>query len=252
MNSGRWQRTWFWFQRNVGAGWIDLLAGPLFEVHGFEHVAATPRDRPLLVAANHRTAFDLYAVMCVLFRRLPGWRSILFPVRGRYFYQTLGGITLNWLAAWWSMYPPFFHSPGRRRFDQWALNELARLCRDGPGRIVGFHPEGTRGKGPDPYALLPAQAGIGRLLHDARPITVPVFVIGLSNSLRDILAKRRRGGESIRLRFGPPIDYTPFLDLPPTTSTYRQMAELVMDRIAQLAEEDRNATAGAASGNGAQ
>jgi 1-acyl-sn-glycerol-3-phosphate acyltransferase len=239
MNRGRWQRAWFMAQREVGARWIELVVGPLLEVRGLEHVAATSRERPLLLVANHRSYFDLYVVMSVLFRRLPGWRAICFPVRGRYYYQRPGGLALNALAAWWSMYPPFFHTPELRRFDQWALQHLTDLCREGPGRLVGFHPEGTRNKGPDPYALLPPQPGVGRLLYHAHPQVVPAFIGGLGNSIPEILARRRRGGDPVRLWFGEPLEYNQLLGSPPGSRTYRLLAELAMAKIVELAECDR-------------
>lgn len=242
MNRGAWPRLWCWCQREIGARWIALLAEPLFEVHGLEHVMATSRERPLLVAANHRTFFDLYVVATVLFRNTPGWRAINFPVRGRYFYQRPAGLAINFLVAWWAMYPPFFHTSSKRRFDQWALDELVELCREGPGRLVGFHPEGTRNQGPNPYQLLPAQAGIGRLLHEAQPAVIPVFIGGLTHDLGEILHRRRHRGERIRIRFGAPLEYAEFLALPAAGRTYRALADAVMTRIAALGEEDRRTT----------
>ncbi|MBK9066852.1 MAG: 1-acyl-sn-glycerol-3-phosphate acyltransferase [Gemmatimonadetes bacterium] len=220
-------------QRQLGARWITTLAGPLLDLHGLEHVAATRRDRPLLLAANHRSFFDLYLVMAVLYRRLPGWRSTCFPVRGRYFYQRPGGVLLNALVAQWAMYPPFFREPGKRRFDQWALGELARLAREGEGRLIGFHPEGTRNRDPDPYSFLPPQPGIGRLMLDAAPTTVPVFIAGLPNGIGEIVRRRRRGGERIRLWFGPPLAYDT------AGGDARVLAAQVMDAIAALAARDR-------------
>lgn len=239
MNQGNWQRTWFWCQREIGARWIELALGPLLEVHGLEHVEATSRGRPLLLVANHRSFFDLYVVMTTLFRRTPGWRAICFPVRGRYYYQTVGGLAVNAVAAWWSMYPPFFHQPGRRRFDQWALAHLIDLCRVGPGRLIGYHPEGTRNKGDDPYALLPPQPGVGRLMHEARPQVVPVFVNGLTNNIAEVISRRWRGGERVRLWFGPALQYEEFLSLPAANPSYRRIAEFVMVKIAELASRDR-------------
>jgi 1-acyl-sn-glycerol-3-phosphate acyltransferase len=247
MNHGRWPRLWCWCQRHVGARWIALLAEPLFEVHGLAHVTATSRDRPLLVVVNHRTFFDLYVLSTVLFRRTTGWRSIHFPVRGRYFYQHPGGVAVNLLIAQWAMYPPFFHTPSRRRFDQWALEELCQLCRAGPGRLIGFHPEGTRNRGPDPWNLLPPQAGIGRLLYEARPAAIPVFIGGLTQDLGEVLRRRRRGGERIRIRFGAPLEYREYLDRPAGGATYRALAAMVMARIAALAREDRGAVLAAAA-----
>jgi 1-acyl-sn-glycerol-3-phosphate acyltransferase len=245
MNSGRWQRLWFRCQRGIGARWIAAVTGPLVEVHGLEHVGATSRARPLLLVANHRSLFDLYVVMSVLFLRLPGWRAINFPVRGRFFYQNPAGILLNGLAAFWSMYPPFFHGPAKHRFDQWALAELTSLCRERPGQLVGFHPEGTRNRNPDPYSFLPVQPGLGRLMFDARPQVVPVFIAGLSNSFAEILRRRSGGGERIRIWFGPEIDYRRFCDGSATAETYRALAESVMGEIKKLGESDKAASAAA-------
>lgn len=241
MNRGTWQRIWFWGQREIGARWIEGALGPILQVHGLEHVLETSRERPLLLVSNHRSFFDLYVVMSTLFRRTPGWQSTCFPVRGRYYYQTLGGLALNGVAAWWTMYPPFFHEPGHRRFDQWALEHLSELCREGRGRLIGFHPEGTRNKGSDPYVLLPPQSGVGRLIHQARPQVIPVFVNGLSNNLLEMIGRRWRGGEPVRLWFGPTLDYREWIDAPASSETYRGIARLVMDRIAQLGELDRAA-----------
>src|SRR5262249_44833955 len=163
---------------------------------------------------------DLYVVMSTLFRRTPGWQATCFPVRGRYYYQTLGGLCLNGLAAWWTMYPPFFHDPGHRRFDQWSLEQLVELCREGPGRLIGFHPQGSRNRAPATAALRPPQAGGGRLVHQARPQVLPVFIAGFSNNLPEMMARRWRGGEKVRLWFGPPVDYASLLDLPAATPSY--------------------------------
>lgn len=231
MNQGRWQRVWFAGQSTLGARWIEWVAGPSLDVEGLEHVAATSRDRPLLLVANHRSFFDLYLVMSTLFRRLPGWRSTIFPVRGKYFYQSLGGVALNAGAAWWSMYPPFFHTPARRRFDAWSLNELTELCREGSGRLIGFHPEGRRNLDPDPLSLLPAQSGVGRLIHAANPQVVPALISGLGNNLAELFARRWKKGERIRLAFGPALDFQDLIALSPSPATYRAIAERTMDGI---------------------
>lgn len=236
MQRGSWSRFWVACQRQIGARWITGLAGPLLEVHGLEHVAATSRERPLLLAANHRSFFDLYVAMAVLYRRLPGWRAACFPVRGRYFYQRPGGVLVNALVANWAMYPPFFREPGKRRFDQWALDELGELCREGPGRLIGYHPEGTRNRDPDPYSFLPPQPGIGRLMLQATPAVIPVFIGGLPNSLGEILRRRRQRGEPIRVWFGPALDYS---TAPPATAA--SLAGLVMGAIAAQARSDQAA-----------
>jgi 1-acyl-sn-glycerol-3-phosphate acyltransferase len=234
-----WQPFWFRCQRGIGARWIGWLADPLLEVHGLGLVQATSRERPLLVVANHRTMWDLYVMMSVLFRRIEGWRSILFPVRGRYFYQRPGGLLLNGSMAFWSMFPPFFHERRKVRFDQWSLQVLADLAREGAGRLIGFHPEGTRNKDPDPYSFLEPQPGIGRLIHMSWPIVVPLFIAGLPPTFREVLGRRIHGGEPYRLWFGPALDFRVFQGTPPTAATYRSIAGFVMAAIRGLGDEDR-------------
>jgi 1-acyl-sn-glycerol-3-phosphate acyltransferase len=70
------------------------------------------------------------------------------------------------------MYPPFFVTgknpvPEKRVFDKYSLRRLAQLCREGPGNVIGFHPEGTRNKNDDPYSYLRPQPGIGKLIKEA-------------------------------------------------------------------------------------
>ncbi|HSE67268.1 MAG TPA: lysophospholipid acyltransferase family protein, partial [Gemmatimonadales bacterium] len=238
MNQGRWKRLWCWCDREIGARWIEAFVGSRLEIHGLERIARASRERPLLLAANHRSFFDMYVVMALLFRRTDGWRDIYFPVRGRFFYQSPLGVLLNFLGAWWAMYPPFFHSAAKRRFDQYAFGLLTELCREGTGRLVGFHPEGTRNKSEDPYSFLPVQSGIGHLILEARPQLMPVFIAGLSNSLGHEMGRGRREGNRIRVHFGEVVDYRAPTRLAQRVSA-RAVAEEVMQRIRALAEEDR-------------
>ena len=84
-----------WWQRHVGRSLVGLLVARRLEVHGLEHVDASSRERPLLLVANHRSYFDLFAVVYAILRRTRGWRHINFPVRGRYFYQSMGGVAIK-------------------------------------------------------------------------------------------------------------------------------------------------------------
>ncbi|HXE58864.1 MAG TPA: lysophospholipid acyltransferase family protein, partial [Gemmatimonadales bacterium] len=194
MNRGRWKALWSRCQRAIGARWIGLASSRLLRVHGLEHLDALPADRPLLLVANHRSFFDFYVIASVLLRRLRRPVRLYFPVRGRYFYQSPVGLLINFLIGWWSMFPPLFSSERRRRFDAHALGVLIELLRD-PATVVGLHPEGRRNLGPDPYQFLPPQPGVGRLIHQARPAVVPVFVAGLGNDLVRQLAANWLGGE---------------------------------------------------------
>ena len=244
MNRGQWKRFWTWCQKVFGAGWIHLSTYNLMRIHGLEHLENVSHDRPILLAANHRSFFDMYTVSTTLFRHTSWRKQLFFPVRGRFFYQSPLGLFVNLIMGWWSMYPPFFATgdkplPQKRPFDQFSMRLLAQLCREGAGNVIGFHPEGTRNKGEDPYSFLPAQPGIGKLIKDSAPQVVPVFIAGLGNKLGKQVLGNWTGGEKIRIYFGPQIDFSEHLVKKDRVRTYKEIADFVMKKIEELADEDR-------------
>ena len=246
MNHGKWKRFWTWCQKILGAGWIHLSTYNLMQVYGLEHVEAVSHERPILLVANHRSFFDMYTVSTVLFRNTTWRKQLFFPVRGRFFYQQPLGMFVNLVMGWWSMYPPFFASGEnplikKRPFDKFSFRVLTDLARRGAGNIIGFHPEGTRNKSSDPYSFLPAQPGVGKLIKDAAPQVIPVFIAGLGNDLPKQVLGNWRGGEKIRIHFGEQLDLSNYLSKPDRARTYKEIAEFVMSKIAELGEQDRQA-----------
>ena len=63
-----------------------------------------------------------------------------------------------------------------------------------------MHPEGTRGKGPDPYEFLPAQPGVGKLALVAQPIVIPAFILGLGNNIVEDIRSTSRKARARRTR----------------------------------------------------
>jgi 1-acyl-sn-glycerol-3-phosphate acyltransferase len=239
MNQGGWKRLWTWCQRVFGAGWIHLSTYNLMVVHGLEHVEGVSHEKPLLLVANHRSFFDMYTVSTVLFRETRWKKRLFFPVRGRFFYESPLGSLVNLLMGWWSMYPPFYGENEKRLFDKYSLRRLVQLCRSGPGNVIGFHPEGTRNKDSDPYTFLRAQPGIGKLIKEASPQVIPVFIAGLGNNLPRQVLGNWTGGEKIRLHFGAPLDLARFYRMKDHVRTYKEIGEYVMSEIALLGEDDR-------------
>jgi 1-acyl-sn-glycerol-3-phosphate acyltransferase len=248
MNRGGWKRFWTLCQRVLGAGWIHVSTYNLMRDSGLEHVEAASRERPLLLVANHRSFFDMYVVSTVLFRHTRWRKQLFFPVRGRFFYDSFAGLLVNLLMGWWSMFPPFFAGGDnpkldKREFDKFSMRLLASLCRDGAGNVIGFHPEGTRNKGADPYSYLRPQPGVGKLIKDARPQVVPVFIAGLGNDLPKQVLGNWRGGEPVRVHFGPALDFSDFYERRDSVRTYKEIADFCMSKIAELGERDRAARA---------
>jgi 1-acyl-sn-glycerol-3-phosphate acyltransferase len=244
MNQDRWKRFWTWCQSVFGAGWIQLSTYNLIRVYGLENIEAADHDRPILLVANHRSYFDMYVVSTVLFRRTRWRKQLFFPVRGRFFYTSPLGLFVNLIMGWWSMYPPFFTGgdkpmPEKREFDKYSMRRLAQLSREGAGNVIGFHPEGTRNLSDDPYSYLRPQPGLGKLIKDANPQVVPVFIAGLGNNLPKQVLGNWFGGEKVRIHFGKQLDLSEFVAKKDHVRTYKEIAEFVMSKIAELGIEDR-------------
>ncbi|HLR06779.1 MAG TPA: lysophospholipid acyltransferase family protein [Pyrinomonadaceae bacterium] len=244
MNLGRWKRFWTWCQSVFGAGWIHLSSYNLLHVYGLEHIEAVDHDRPILLVANHRSFFDFFTVSSVLFYRTRFGKRLFFPVRGRFFYQSPAGMFVNLVMGWWSMYPPFFSGgdkpiPAKREFDKYSFRRLTQLCREGAGNVIGFHPEGTRNRSDDPYSYLRPQPGVGKLIKEANPQVVPIFITGLGNNLPRQVLGNWFGGEKVRIHFGKQLDLSEFIARKDHVRTYKEIGEFVMSRIADLGEADR-------------
>lgn len=247
MNRGPAKTLWTGYQRAVGARILRWATAGRLHLHGLEHAHAVSPARPLLLVANHRTFLDLYMVSSILLLRVPGRWRLFFPVRGRYCYQSAGGALLNAAAAGWAMYPPFFREPGTRALDRLMLERLIALLSEGPGNVVGFHPEGTRNQGDDPWSLLAPHPGVGELVLAARPQILPVFTAGLTNDVKAFLTTERRRRSPVRVHFGAPVPADAYDAVPRRARGYVEVARDLMARIAALAEADRAGFGGRAS-----
>jgi 1-acyl-sn-glycerol-3-phosphate acyltransferase len=144
--------------------------------------------------------------------------------------------------GWWSMYPPFFREEGegeKRKFDKFSVRELIRISSAGKGHIIGFHPEGKRNLNSDPYSFLAAQPGIGKVILNAEPHVIPVFIAGLGNDLPRQILGNWTGGEKVRIWFGEQIDLSPFYGKRDSLRTHKEIADHLMSKISDLGEKDR-------------
>lgn len=243
MNLGHWKRFWTFCQRHIGSLWIKISTYNLMNVFGIEHVENSDASRPLLLVANHRSFFDMYVVSSVIFRQTTRPVRLFFPVRGRFFYDNPLGWFVNLVMGWWSMYPPFFRETGeasKREFDKYSLERLIQLCSTGKANLIGFHPEGKRNLDDDPYHFLPAQPGVGKVIMEATPQVIPVFIAGLGNDLPKQILGNWTGGEKVRLWFGQPLDLSDFYEQRNSLRTHKKIADHIMDTIGALGEKDRD------------
>ena len=226
-------------QRRFNAVWVFYTVHRRLHLIGLDHVRNLAETTGILLASNHRSFFDQYVISCILYRTTRLKLEINFPVRADYFYQKPLGVGLNLTMSWMAMYPPVFRELSKRDFNSYSVSRLVQLLRQ-PGAVVGIHPEGTRNTGDDPYALLKAQPGIGKMILEARPIVVPIFINGLTNDFvaqtRDNLLGR---GDPIVVVFGPPLDLAAFYDKPNKLRTHKEIADFVLAEIAALGEKER-------------
>ncbi len=222
---------------------IGSCGGRRLDVHGLEHIAPLGPHARILLLANHRSFFDFFTVLYVLFFRTKLPRRLFFPTRGSFFYDHPAGPLVNLAMSAMRMFPPVLRDTKKRSWNEYMLKRTIDELRV-PGTIVGLHPEGTRNKNDDPYALLPAQPGIGKVALAADfAHVVPVFVLGMSNELRKELVWNFTAAAEHRIsvRFGAPIDLSDLRKRPPKLTVAKRTADVCLDAIRTLAEEDRAA-----------
>lgn len=242
MNLGFWKVIWTFCQRHIGSLWIKIATYNLMDVHGIENVENSDATRPLLLVANHRSFFDMYVVSSVIFRQTKRPIKLFFPVRGKFFYNNPLGWFVNLMMGWWSMYPPFFREDKearKREFDKYALRRLIQICAVGESHIIGFHPEGKRNLNPDPYQFERVQPGVGKIIMEAKPQVIPVFITGLGNHLPKQILGNWTGGEKIRIWFGNEIDLSEFYVQRNAVRTHKKIADHLMAKIGELGEKDK-------------
>jgi 1-acyl-sn-glycerol-3-phosphate acyltransferase len=227
-----------WCQRYIGSTWIHHCTKHLRHIHGFERVPRFPTNQSFILVCNHRSFFDLYVVTAELVRRgLP--QRMVFPVRSNFFYTNPIGLFVNGVMSFFAMYPPIFRERRQAALNPASLDELCWLLNRG-GVFAGMHPEGTRKRDDDPYTLLPAQRGVGRIIRDAGVPVVPVFINGLINDLpKQVGSNFDRTGTPIIAVFGEPVDFGDLLTQPSTPKTHQTIAERALEVVAALGQEEK-------------
>jgi 1-acyl-sn-glycerol-3-phosphate acyltransferase len=238
---GKWLQTRF--LRGVSYVWVRAGIANRMLVEGLDDLMALRPDTGVMLVSNHRSFFDQYAMLLACYMGPVPWaKRLYFPVRSNFFYDQPLGIVVNAAVAAGAMYPPIFRQAERRALNDDALERMVEIVRR-RGNVLGMHPEGTRGKGPDPYAFLPAQPGVGKLALMARPVVIPAFILGLGNKpLDDIRAnftRDARGSRAIVTVFGPPVDYADLCVEKPRPTLYKKCADRFMAEVGKLAVREK-------------
>jgi 1-acyl-sn-glycerol-3-phosphate acyltransferase len=159
-------------------------SGSHLEVEGLQHL---PQDRPVIVASNHQSWFDVWALAAAI------------PQRFRFIAKSeLRKIPLFGLA-WESAGHISIDRRDRARAIR-ALDEAAELMRSDNSAVVIF-PEGTRSPTGE---LLPFKKGAFMMALRTGIEVVPAAVLG-GRAVQKKGDWRVRPGRII-VRFAPPID----------------------------------------------
>jgi 1-acyl-sn-glycerol-3-phosphate acyltransferase len=238
--------------RGVSYVWVRAGIANRILVEGLDDLIALRPDTGVMLVSNHRSFFDQYAMLLACYMGPVPWaRQLYFPVRSNFFYDQPLGIVVNAVVAGGAMYPPIYRQTERRALNDDALDRMVAIVRR-PGNVLGMHPEGTRGKGPDPYTFLPAQPGVGKLALIARPVVVPAFIHGLSNNavddIRANFTRDARGARAIVVVFGTPIDYADLCAEKPRPALYKKCADRFMAEVGKLSTRERALRAELAAG----
>lgn len=224
-----------WGHRVAQPG-LALTINNRIRLEGQEHL---PR-RSMMLASNHRTWFDQFAIMIALWDEFPEPPYLYCPVRNTFYYDRPLGVLLNLAVSGNAMYPPVFRDERGPALNQSVIDACVRLLHWSPRTVVALHPEGRRNPSDDPYALLPPKSGIGRIALASRAPVVPSFVNGLPPTFGALLRDRvTRGAEPVRVFVGPPVVLDDLHEHATCRDAQREASTRVMAAIAELGEKDR-------------
>lgn len=225
------------FLNFVGKNWVHVSTKNLQRRHGFEALTALRPPGGVMIVSNHRSFFDMYVIATTIYKHTKLTENFYFPVRSTFFYEGLGGMFVNATMAGFSMFPPMMRQGTKKAFNRYSLDLLKELLEQ-KGTVVGYHPEGTRNRSGDPYALLPAKPGAGELAYHAHPLVIPFFVNGLRTEglVEQVRGNFDRSGEKIWIVAGEPLELGRFYDQPDTQATYKAISEAMLDEIRKLGE----------------
>jgi 1-acyl-sn-glycerol-3-phosphate acyltransferase len=238
---GKWLQTRF--LRGVSYIWVRASLANRMLVENLDQLMTLRPETGVLLVSNHRSFFDQYAMLLACYMGPVPWsKRLFFPVRSNFFYDQPLGVVINAAIAAGAMYPPVYRQAERRALNDDALDRMVEIVKQ-PGNVLGMHPEGTRGKGADPYQLLPAQPGVGKLALVAKPTVIPAFSLGLSNNalddIRSNFTREARRERAVITVFGPPVDYADLMAEKPRPTLYKKCADRFMAEIKKLGEIER-------------
>lgn len=211
----------YWFFKFVGLGPIAWWYLGL-RWRGREHL---PRSGPFILAANHIAFVDPVGISM----GVP--HKVIFVAKTKYYSgRGIGGRALAWFLKAIGQVPI---DPASATAANPAMETSRRVLAE--GGVVAIFPEGTRS--PD-GRLYRGRTGVARL---ALPAGVPIVPVGVTGTREVRLPGSRSGARRghVTITYGPPVDLTPWRGREQDPQAWREVTDLVMDRIAEITGQDR-------------
>jgi 1-acyl-sn-glycerol-3-phosphate acyltransferase len=194
--------------------WLKLLFRP--QVEGAEYV---PAKGAAIIASNHMSFSDSIFMPLVVRRR------VTFLAKQEYFTgRGLKGLLSRWFFAGAGQVPIDRASGSAAKA---ALETGKRILAE--GKVLGIYPEGTRS--PD-GRLYRGKTGVARMALEARVPVIPVAMLN-SDEIQPIGKKLPRLRQ-VRMRFGPPLDFSRYEGLAGDRFVERSMTDEIMYELMRL------------------
>ncbi|MFD6752445.1 lysophospholipid acyltransferase family protein [Micromonospora gifhornensis] len=199
-----------------------VILGPLLrlifrpQVEGLHHVPATG---PVILASNHLSFSDS------IFTPLIVPRKVTFVAKAEYFTGKgiKGALTKMFFTSTGTI--PVDRSGGQAA--RAALDTQLKVLR--AGGIAGIYPEGTRS--PD-GRLYRGKTGVARLALESGAPVVPVVMLNLDRIQPPGTLLPRV--ERVRIRFGPPLDFSRYAGLAGDRFVERAVTDEIMYELMEL------------------
>jgi 1-acyl-sn-glycerol-3-phosphate acyltransferase len=186
------------------------------KVTGLDNV---PPAGPVILASNHRSVIDSVLVPVVV----P--RQVYYLAKAEYFESFGMRVLMRGLNQ-----VPVNRTDVRAALL--ALDAAEPVLRE--GNVLGVYPEGTRS--PD-GRLYRGRPGAAKLALATGATVVPVGLIG-TEKIQPIGARLPRIGPRVDVRFGAPLDLSPWRDRPVDTRVLREITATLMQEIATLTGQE--------------
>ena len=222
---------------------LYACGGRRFKTFGLENLEGMDNKSSVLFASNHRSFFDFFSLTAMVYWHTKLTRRIFFPVRKNFFYDHPLGAPVNLVMSGMRMFPPIMREKEKKGFNAFSVARcIEELDRTDVGTVMGMHPEGTRGKGDDPYTFLPAQPGVGRIaLGSRRAKVIPMFAIGMGQSIIGEMKMNAFAPKDhpVEIYFGAPIDFDDLRPKATMLTAQKKAADRCLEAIRDLAIEQR-------------